>query len=237
MHGPDYVGIFRFHFWQFGQWVEILVDDRLPVVAGTNEMVFMHSDEDNEFWSALLEKAYAKLNGCYANLSGGTQGEAMEDVTGGLVETMDLTKKTSEELAKDLGRYVRRCCLMGCSITVSQANKKMPCLFIKFLEFLTCFGLNLQSKEIEAQLNNGLIAGHAYSITGLNSVSSYIRPYDFVQVTYQGKQVKLIRVRNPWGNNYEWKGDWSDHSPQWKSVSEADKQRLQVSFGGDGEFW
>ena len=62
--------------------------------------------------------AFDRLNGCYANLSGGTQGEAMEDITGGLVESIDLTKIGSEDLYKDLHKYVQRCCLMGCSITV-----------------------------------------------------------------------------------------------------------------------
>lgn len=57
---PDYVGLFRFRFWRFGDWQEVLVDDRLPVRKGTNQMLFMHSDEANEMWSALMEKAYAK---------------------------------------------------------------------------------------------------------------------------------------------------------------------------------
>ncbi|KFB50192.1 AGAP012069-PA-like protein [Anopheles sinensis] len=76
----DYDGMFHFRFWQYGEWVTVVVDDRLPVNEKGN-LLYGKTSTENEFWFALLEKAYAKLHGSYEALVGGLGEDAMVDLT------------------------------------------------------------------------------------------------------------------------------------------------------------
>ncbi|CAL4072386.1 unnamed protein product, partial [Meganyctiphanes norvegica] len=107
----DYAGIFYFRIWQGGQWVNVVVDDRLPVIDG--RLAFSSSRDTTEFWSALLEKAYAKLHGSYSAITRGKSFEATEDLTGGVTERFFLDK----DVPKDFFTYLLKSRQRGSLIT------------------------------------------------------------------------------------------------------------------------
>ena len=209
----DYQGIFRFHFWRFGDWIEVVVDDRLPTV--NNELIYVKSKAKNEFWSALLEKAYAKMAGSYEALESGNPADALVDFTGGVSETIDLLKgdyandlEKRKFLHRKMSKLMERSSLCSASIKISNRE------------------------EMEQQLNTGLIKGHAY---GISAVTKVPLGQSFLS-RFNAEKLFLVKLRNPWGEK-EWNGAWSDGSKEWEQLSKSEREKLGIKVENDGEFW
>ncbi|KOB72241.1 Calpain-A, partial [Operophtera brumata] len=81
---------------------------------------------------------------------------------------------------------------------------------------------------LEAETPVGLIRGHAYSITRVKYVD--------IETPGRAGKIPLLRLRNPWGNEAEWNGPWSDKSPEWRYIPESEKEELGVTAGGCRNF-
>lgn len=145
-----YTGKFEFNFYQYGKWVTVTIDDRLPTRHG--KLIFSKSDDSQEFWSALLEKAYAKLNGSYENLKGGISTEAMVDLTGGVVEYFE-KKNMEENNSRDNYRKIRKGYKNGA--------------------IMTC-AIQASGYEVENKRSDGLLKGHAYTIISAHRVKNKV---------------------------------------------------------------
>ncbi|XP_064648694.1 calpain-1 catalytic subunit-like [Lineus longissimus] len=84
-------GVFHCKFWSFGEWVDVYVDDHLPVQNGRPCGAYSKSDP-NEMWPSLMEKAFAKYVGSYQKVFGGNPGFAFTSLTAGVSEHIQLNE-------------------------------------------------------------------------------------------------------------------------------------------------
>jgi hypothetical protein len=139
----------------------------------------------------LIEKAYAKLHGCYEALNGGVIDDGLADLTGLVPERIRIQeqvreKEKSEDLWRLLMSYKSEKTLLGCSIN----------------------GEAVATGDVrdEDGVSTGLLTNHAYAIIDV----LYVRN----KSKRKGRN-RLLRIRNPWGNR-EWTGPWSDYSKEIK---------------------
>lgn len=201
----------------------IIIDDKVPCLErarGDYIPAFARCRNPNEFWVSLIEKAYAKLNTRYINLTSGFIDEALQDLTGFAPEMTRFSPSIEvDDLWESLKMYVYTGSLIGGSLN-----------FLGRRDYQEDEKRELQR---EAKMS-GIQYGHAYGIL------------DVREVKFEESNLRLLRIKNPWGkdNNLEWNGAWGDQDKRWtqemkKKYNEAglqipsklDKDELEHKFG------
>ncbi|XP_020212911.1 calpain-type cysteine protease DEK1 [Cajanus cajan] len=158
---------------------------------------------------ATSKKAYelwvSILEKAYAKLHG-----SYEALEGGLVQDalVDLTGGAGEEIDMRSGEA-----------QIDLASGRLWSQLLRFKQEGFLLGTGSPSGSDVHISSSGIVQGHAYSILQVREVDGH----------------KLVQIRNPWANEVEWNGPWSDSSPEW---TDRIKHKLKhVPQSKDGIFW
>ena len=185
----------------------VFIDDQLPVQAN-GLPAFSHCRHAGELWVALMEKAYAKLFGCYEAIEAGYVHQALMDCTNGEGEEIRLREEDGRLKQAEESLWVRM-------YDAHQAGCMMGA------------GSNTGTNDHQV---DGIVQGHAYGIIGMYEGKDG-------EEADSGGRLRLIQLNNPWGRG-EWTGDWSDDSDKWTRYyinrlqpSKQDDGRFWMEFG------
>ncbi|THU49490.1 hypothetical protein C4D60_Mb06t10110 [Musa balbisiana] len=125
------------------------------------------------------------LEKAYAKLHG-----SYEALEGGLVQDalVDLTGGAGEEID-----------MRTAQAQIDLASGRLWSQLLHFKREGFLLGAGSPSGSDVHVSSSGIVQGHAYSILQVREVDGH----------------KLIQIRNPWANEVEWNGPWSDTSPEW----------------------
>nr|GEY67163.1 calpain-type cysteine protease DEK1 [Tanacetum cinerariifolium] len=145
------------------------------------------------------------LEKAYAKLHG-----SYEALEGGLVQDalVDLTGGAGEEID-----------MRSAQAQIDLASGRLWSQLLRFKQEGFLLGAGSPSGSDVHISSSGIVQGHAYSLLQVREVDGH----------------KLVQIRNPWANEVEWNGPWSDSSPEW---TDRMKHKLKhVPQARDGIFW
>ncbi|KAM7523059.1 hypothetical protein LguiA_012961 [Lonicera macranthoides] len=145
------------------------------------------------------------LEKAYAKLHG-----SYEALEGGLVQDalVDLTGGAGEEID-----------MRSAQAQIDLASGRLWSQLLRFKQEGFLLGAGSPSGSDVHISSSGIVQGHAYSLLQVREVDGH----------------KLVQIRNPWANEVEWNGPWSDSSPEW-----TDRMRHKLKHvpqSKDGIFW
>jgi len=230
------------------KWIKIEVDDRLPMTNESTSKGLTHLEhayavpKENEIWVQLLEKAWARFcsqkltrdiplsSSDFALLGPGWEYIGMLTLTG---EMSSGWKRSSGDswvpysempVQKSNGKYLDPSPPVRSGGGRGVPSSKVWKILIEADKNNQCMFCTIMGQS-EAVRRDGLIEGHAYTLISAREIHSE-----------KMGLLNLVKVRNPWGNEIEWTGDWSDKSELWKMNKDV-AFHLQFKPEFEGTFW
>mmetsp|Transcript_22824 Transcript_22824/g.53339 ORF Transcript_22824/g.53339 Transcript_22824/m.53339 type:complete len:484 (-) Transcript_22824:85-1536(-) len=198
---------------------DLLVDEYVPYHPETGRFFFAQP-HGNELWVLMLEKAMAKLLGNYSALAHVNCGTAFRALTG------ETDQRHWQRRGKEWSESKLKEGETSFPVETSLQVKEGEAFFEVLKEYhsknyLMCAQANQAENGNDGkERKDGLVDGHCYSLHMVVEVDGY----------------KLLKMRNPWGTDKEWSGEWSDGDNMWNKHPSVRKQ-LRPVFGPDGIFW
>lgn len=191
------------------------MDTLLPYDPESKQILFTYCANPSEFWIPLMEKAYCKMHGCYENICDGSILEGLVDLTGGVSEGRnDFQKDTVNSL--------------GMKMTDQQYQQLWQTMMSYYHQnfFLGCINFvpNKGTKNADTG-THGILENHHYGICDMRE--------------FPKENLKLIKIRNPWGTDGGWNGPYCDDSEEWDRHRQL-REELKLVFKNkksDGTWW
>lgn len=212
------LGIYRIRLCKNGWWQVTTIDDLLPINPVTRLPAYAKNrEEPHELWVSLIEKAYAKLYGSYAAIRAGDPAHALADLLGYPFERFSQLAQWQND--KDaFFEYLMQCNAENCIISLgTPGSESAPGSGAG-----SSGAVKLTEEEKKAMQEKykaaGLTTNHAFSLLKVRNVNG----------------TRLCQIRNPWGNDIEWNGAWSDNSELWTPEM---MDAVNFTKADDGTFW
>ncbi|KAF1989635.1 cysteine proteinase, partial [Aulographum hederae CBS 113979] len=233
----EQVGVYGFVFYRDGEWISVVVDDRLCLKRGDD--VYMYPTEymvnvpgwtdvltdgltPGEYYLTKLPKAQREslrkgstaLYFASCRTPNETWLPLLEKAYAkvhGDYQAIDggFPGEGIEDLTGGVSTYLKNEDILDRDRLWSE----LMCVNKDFL-----FGCgSRRGRDSDPQDDEGFVRGHAYTILEAREIGD----------------LKLLKVRNPWGKT-EWNGAWSDGSKEWNAEMLT---KLNHTFGDDGIFW
>ena len=189
-----------------GKFQIITIDDYIPVVNGTPMFA---KPRGGEIWVCLLEKAFAKF---WPEIYPEGDRVGYESIIGN---------------SMDLAFYV----MTGDNTFLITPEKLSKDELFRLFERECARGalISVTATGVSGDKLQGLATPHAYTVLDAQRAGT-------VMGLGLDKGYEMIKLRNPWGANGEWKGDWSDGSSKW-SEHPTMASWLGHEDKNDGIFW